>query len=392
MKSKPFIIKPDSTGRALVMIPPEEKRFSESWLQKLLQDHPDILPVDEIESIFWPLIPLGREINTSVGPIDNLFISKAGYLVMVETKLWRNSQAKRDVLAQAIDYASQLSNWSFEQLDSAVKNRNNKGVFQIIQEFSDSDTDEIPSEDTIASNLRLGRFLILVVSEHIHSSLFDMVKYINRIPHLATYIGLVELSCYFEPDQPDEIIVVPSIVAKTKIIERSIVQIHILQDGQTQITAEQQSTDSTVRSREPLSEEAFWDALRKSSPRSIDAAKAVWSHFENSSYILMKMRKSAVVARLLLPESDQKVSLFFISTDGKLNCWTTTILDQLSNAGIDERLGNEYQSALSSILKHTGKSLAIYESIDTVNIEKFLEVVDQFVDNVLKAASSQSDQ
>lgn len=392
MKSKPFVIKPDLTGRPLVMILPEEKRFSESWLQKTLQDHPDLLPVDEIESVFWPLIPLGREINTFVGPIDNLFISKAGYLVLVETKLWRNSQAKRDVLAQAIDYASQLSNWSFELLNNAVNNRNNKGVLQIIQEYSDIDVDEVPSEDTIASNMRLGRFLILVVSEHIHNSLIDMVKYVNRFPHLAINIGLVELNCYIEPEKPDEIIVVPSIVAKTEIVERSIVQVHIQQDGKTQISVEQHSAKQALTSREPLSEEAFWDSLRKNSPRSLDPARAIWKHFENSSNILMKMRRTAVVARLLLPESDQKISLFFISTDGKLNCWTTTILEQLTNAGIDGRLGNEYQAALSSILKHHGKSLAIYESIDRVKIDEFIEVVDQFVDKLLQAAAAQNEQ
>src|SRR5690349_6633590 len=115
MKSRPFVIKPNMTGQPLVPIRPDEKHFPETWLQEVLQSYPQILPVDEIESVFWPLVPIGREIGTSVGPIDNLFISKAGYLVLVETKLWRNSQAKREVFAQAIDYASELAGWSFEQ-------------------------------------------------------------------------------------------------------------------------------------------------------------------------------------------------------------------------------------------------------------------------------------
>lgn len=392
MKSKPFVIKSDLTGHALVTISPEEKHFSEAWLQKILQDHPNLLPVDEIEPIFWPLIPLGREINTSVGPIDNLFISKAGYLVLVETKLWRNSQAKRDVLAQAIDYASQLSNWSFEQLDNEVKNRNKKGLIQIIQEFSDLDSDEVPSEETIANNIRLGRFLILVVSDHIRNSVIDMVKYVNRFPHLAINVGLVELNCYLEPDHIDEIIVVPSIVAKTEIVERSIVQINILPEGKFQISAEQIQAKKAVSSREPLSEDAFWDALQKNSPKSVDQAKKIWSHFENSANVLMKMRKSAVVARLLLPDIDQKLSLFFISMSGELNCWATTILGQLENAGIDSEIGKKYQLALSPILKRHSKSLAIYESLEKVDVDEFLQIVDRFVDQVLKTAASLNDQ
>lgn len=42
-----------------------------------------------------PLLSLGREIPTPVGSIDNLFLSRNGYLVVVETTLWRNPEARR---------------------------------------------------------------------------------------------------------------------------------------------------------------------------------------------------------------------------------------------------------------------------------------------------------
>ena len=100
MKNKPFVIKPDKTRKALISINPEEGVFNESWLQELLDNYPEILPVNEIEPVFWPLVPIGREVQTKAGPIDNLFISKEGYPVLVETKLWRNPQAKREVVAQ----------------------------------------------------------------------------------------------------------------------------------------------------------------------------------------------------------------------------------------------------------------------------------------------------
>jgi hypothetical protein len=79
MKSKPYLINTDRRGHALEPIASEAKHFSESWLQELLDRHPHILPVDEIEPVFWPLVPIGREIATDVGYIDNLFISEAGY-------------------------------------------------------------------------------------------------------------------------------------------------------------------------------------------------------------------------------------------------------------------------------------------------------------------------
>lgn len=385
MKSKPFVIQPDMTGQALVPIRPDEKRFSETWLQEVLQAYPQILPVDEIEPIFWPLVPIGREIGTRVGPIDNLFISKAGYLVLVETKLWRNSQAKREVFAQAIDYAGEVATWSFEDLDAKCRNRNdNKGVIELIQSSLDLDKDELPTEDEIARNLRLGRFLILVVSDHIHDSLINMLGFVNRYPHLATNVGLIELHCYMAPDLSDEIIAVPSIIAKTQILERSIIEVTIVPDLQHQISAKQIKNPDGG----PLSEDAFWTDLKQKSPASMEKAKKILDHFGKYPEIQLKMRRSAIVARMDLPESDQRLSLFFINTDGKLVCWPSTILVQLENAGLDQNLGTEYEAELSKLLKQKSKSLSIHYPVENVNVDVFISTVDNFIQRVLKAQTT----
>jgi hypothetical protein len=382
MKSRPFSIKPDMSGQSLEPISPDENKTEEKWLQKLLFDHPQILPVDEIEQVFWPLIPIGREIRTNVGSIDNLFISKSGYLVLVETKLWRNSQAKREVFAQAIDYASELSKWSFEQLEEETRKHAHKGLIELIQDISDSDADELPTEETIAQNLRLGRFLILVVSDHIHNSLIEMLKFVNRYPHLATNVGLIELQCYLTPGHPDEIIVVPSIVAKTVILERSIVQVNIVPEMKHEIKVEQVRTEPGEESG-VLSEDAFWKLLKQKSPASELCAQKIINYFKEYPEIIMKMRKSAMVARMSLPESDQRLSLFFISTDGRLTCWPSTIAVQLANAGLDQELGKQYESELSKFLKQRSSGLAIYYPVDKVPFDTFKSIVDKFIKSVL---------
>jgi hypothetical protein len=384
MKSRPFAIKPDMSGKPLEPIQPDENKFTEKWLQKLLHEHPQILPVDEIEQVFWPLVPIGREVHTSVGLIDNLFISKAGYLVLVETKLWRNNQAKREVFAQAIDYASELSKWSFEKLEEETRKHARKGLIELIQAISDSDFDELPTEEIIARNLRLGRFLILVVSDHIHNSLIEMLKFVNRYPHLATNVGLVELQCYLAPGQEDEMIVVPSIVAKTVILERSIVQVNIVPDLKHEIKVEQVRTEPGEEGG-ALSEDAFWEAIKQKSPAGYPRAKEIIDYFKEYPEITMRMRKTAVVARMSTPESDQRLSLFFISTDGKLTCWPSTITGQLENAGLDRNLGLQYQSELSKILKQKTSGLAIYYPVEKVPIDVFKGIVDKFIQQVLNA-------
>jgi hypothetical protein len=384
MKSTPFLIKADKTGQALTRIDPQKKQYTENWLQELLQRHPKLLPVEEFESMFSPVTPIGREIPTNAGPIDNLFISEQGCLVIVETKLWRNAEAKREVLAQVIDYAAEVSKWSFMELDEKARKYCHKGLIEIIQSSFDPDSEEVPTENMIAKNLRLGRFLILIVSDHIRSSLVDMLTYVNRYPHLATNVGLVELQCYQMPGDQSEIMVVPSIVAKTEIVERSIVQVNIVPEVEHTLSVEQIKNEPGSESRRAISEDVFWETLKQKSPASVGPARKILEHFHSHSEIILKMRRTAIVARMTMPDTDQKLSLFYISTDGSLNCWVSTLIGQLENAGLDREMGVEYEKKLSQFLTRRTSSLSIYSPVDKVNIQAFVAVVDDFIGKILK--------
>ena len=87
MKASPVLITKDASGEKLQPIDIRNQAYDEAWLQELLREHPDILPVAEIEPIFQPLTPIGRETPTETGAIDNLFVSHRGYLVLVETDI-----------------------------------------------------------------------------------------------------------------------------------------------------------------------------------------------------------------------------------------------------------------------------------------------------------------
>lgn len=386
MKSKPFVIRTENEDLALEPIRQDSPIHQETWLQKLLQDHPQILPVDEIEPIFSPLVAIGREISTEVGPIDNLFISKSGYLVLVKTKLWRNSEAKREVIAQAIDYGSALAKWSFQKLDDVSKSKNGKGIIDLIQSEFDLDTEELPTDDFIARNLRLGRFLILVVSDKIRESLVDMLNFVNRYPQLATNVGLIEMQCYEMPGFSKDILVIPSIVARTEIIERSIVQVNITPNVEHQIVVEQEKFKEERRQgRTPLSEEAFWELLVQKSPDSMQNVRFIVDQYKDNSNVLQKMRQSAISFRLLLPDSDQKISMFYIPTTGTIECWPETILGQMRNVGIVSSIGVDYITQMANILKYKRKGGSIYSQASQVDLTALLSLVDWFIQSVLNS-------
>jgi len=199
----------------------------------MIENHPELLPVDAIEPVFAPLISIGRELSTNVGPIDNLFISPQGYLTVVETKLWMNPEARREVVGQIIDYAKEINKWTFDQLNSKVrdylrkhKTINGDIVTLVKQTPEGSGTEEKTIIDNISRNLKLGRFLLLIAGDGIRESVEDMVAYLQQTPQLLFTLALVELQIYeFGKDDKKSLLISPQIVARTKEITRAIVRV-----------------------------------------------------------------------------------------------------------------------------------------------------------------------
>ena len=61
-----------------------------------------------------------REFCTSRGPIDILIITENADILLIETKLYRNPESHRTVVAQAIDYVKAFSDTDIEALKNKV--------------------------------------------------------------------------------------------------------------------------------------------------------------------------------------------------------------------------------------------------------------------------------
>jgi hypothetical protein len=397
MRAIPYIVEQEAAGRALSAIDPEGAIYNEGWLQELIRLHPDILPVKEFGPVFFPLIPLGREVPTSSGNIDNLFISPQGYLVLVETKLWRNPEAKRDVVAQSIDYASAISRWKFSDLDQAARKftrqveRSELGLVEWIERYTHEPLDEESKlffEDAVSKNLRLGKYLLLIVGDRIRSSVVDMLSYINKYPHLALNAALVELQCFQLYENCDwPMLVIPSVLAQTEIVERSIVQINVALDGTHEVTATQEKPtqqEKTLRSR--ITEDEFWDRLNQQAPDSAEAAKKIIEYYRGNDAVFLTPRSNSISIRMYTPESRQKISLFFIRTDGVVECWPAVISSQLEKAGLPQEVSESYFRNLGAILPTRTKTLSISYPASQVDAARFIQVVDSFIDQIMHAA------
>ncbi|MXY57031.1 MAG: hypothetical protein F4029_04985 [Gammaproteobacteria bacterium] len=80
--------------------------WNERRLQELIFDHPTCLPLDLIEPGIGQPVSVCMELPLGIGTADNLFVTPEGNLILAEVKLWENPEARRKVVAQALEYAT----------------------------------------------------------------------------------------------------------------------------------------------------------------------------------------------------------------------------------------------------------------------------------------------
>lgn len=243
-----------------------DKLYDEDWIQNLIHNNPSILPVEELESAFFPLYPVCRELKTPAGFLDNLFVSENGSLTLVECKLWRNPEARREVVGQALDYAKEFANWSYEDLSTAISETIKvKGNFLFKTVAKENpDLDEADFVDAVSRNLYRGRFLILIVGDGIREGVENISNFMQKHAGLDFTFGLVELG-FFKVPEIEQYIIQPRILARTYTIERSVIRI----DGtniKVETTEDKSITHKKSGHKTTISEEQFFELMSSSYP------------------------------------------------------------------------------------------------------------------------------
>ena len=254
-------------------IPIDSPPFTEKELQATIATHPEILPVSSFDPLFGPAICIGREMQTDSGPIDNLYVSPNGYLTLVETKLWKSPEARRQVVAQIIDYTQHIVRWNYATLEekflqyAAKAGINCNSLFRHINEQCDGELDEAEFIDAVTRCLRQGRLLLLIVGDGIREGVDEMTSYLQKTPNLQFTLGLVEIACYkIGQDQNDnDLLMIPRVVAKTAEITRAIVQIEMSEETANSVKATTTiPKPPTSRTTGQISKKEFYDLLGES--------------------------------------------------------------------------------------------------------------------------------
>jgi hypothetical protein len=223
---------------------------------------------------------LCRELPLPSGFLDNLFVTRDGKLVLVEAKLWRNPEARRTVVAQALDYAAAVFRMRYGELESAVLTARHaakmpaSSLLEIVAGDSEG-IDELEFVDAVQRNLERGRAVIAIVGDGIREDLISLTDLLqSHAGHRFTF-ALVELAVYETPVTGVRL-AVPSVLAQTKLIERGVVRIEGDVPAGLRVTVESASMPSTTSSgrRMGISEDEFFELLGQKDPALPETLKA----------------------------------------------------------------------------------------------------------------------
>lgn len=165
----------------------EERFGSEATLQELLADYPELLEGTQIrpdDPRRWILITREQGIPTTLGAgdrwsVDHLVIDQDAMPTLVEVKRGDNTELRRTVITQMLDYAAHAHLVSAVRMRETFEKQPNAEQ-QLASLFDDSERDVNEFWDDVAKNLEAKRFRLLFVADAIPDELTDIVKFLNE--------------------------------------------------------------------------------------------------------------------------------------------------------------------------------------------------------------------
>ena len=383
----PCLISPSAQFRLLERIVLGSGNFDESWLQALIHDRPEILPINQIEPGFGRPIALAREVRCGHGKVDNLYLTPTGEIILVEAKLWSNPQARREVVAQALDYVAALMSLTYEKFETAIINAESsaKSLYACIEDQPDA-LSQIEFIDAVSNNLARGRILVLIVGDGIRREAEALGALLQSHAGAHFTFALVELAAWRNPISGD-ILIIPDVLAQTVMIERGVVR---LENGILSVQgAEVRAAKVNPKS---ISEEIFYEELAKLDPTLPSAIRTFLSLIEPLG--VYADLKASLNLKMDNADSNSTINLGYIHKNGTI--WTSPLA-----GSVPQDIAMRYNQALSNVIGGTvaigtvgsyastnGKSVPPIAALLPKHAEVWLSAIKQVIADVQTTAGS----
>ncbi len=163
---------------------------NEYELQEILAGHP-VLLVDRGDSA---LVTISREFPFEAGFADIFLIDSNGLLVIVEVKLARNEESRREIVGRLCDHLSAMRNLTPDEVNKRSADR----LEETLQSMAGAEGEENPGErlallkSNVASYLRAGQIRGIVVLDAAPDDLIREFSYLNEHSDLDLRLLVVE--------------------------------------------------------------------------------------------------------------------------------------------------------------------------------------------------------
>jgi hypothetical protein len=242
--------------------------MDEKWLQELLFAHPMLLPLERVEPGAGSVVPICRELSLpgrgACVFLDLLGVTRHGRLVLVECKLWRNPQARREVVAQILEYAALLQRWTYADLTAHLRARlgfaGKNPLFEHVRSRF-NELDEVAFTDAVARNLRSGDFHLMIAGDGIRE---DIRAIAEHLAGRGSRLCLVEFQIW--QDASGKRVVIPQVPLRTEVVRQRIV-------------TDASGAAVRIEDDEGASEEAFEQDVDPEKAAIRQANRAFWQRF-----------------------------------------------------------------------------------------------------------------
>ncbi len=179
---------------------------SEALLQRLLADYSNLLAGDQIDPEKprrWLLV--SREMRVSGddgadrGSLDHLFVDQDAVPTLVEVKRSANTQIRREVVGQMLDYAANgAAFWRVEEIRSRYERTCGERGLDPDERLTDFLGTEDGREDfwqAVQTNLQAGRIRLIFVADEIPPGLRRIVEFLNGQMNPAEVLAIEIRQC-----------------------------------------------------------------------------------------------------------------------------------------------------------------------------------------------------
>ncbi len=146
------------------------------------------------------IVIIGRQVQTQSGPLDLLGIDRSGNTIIIELK---RDKLPRVALAQAIDYASDVANWSIDKIGEICAKHTEYSLEDLLTEkFPDINLEELGINEAQR---------IILVGFSIESSLERMINWLSNSYDMSINALLMK---YTKTSRGDELLIKTSIISE----------------------------------------------------------------------------------------------------------------------------------------------------------------------------------